>query len=414
MGWHELVQFRVPHDRQLEFIHSRAKRKVIRAGRRGGKTVGIGQLAVNYFLDGKRVLYGGPTQDQIDTFWFEVTWALGDAVASGYLRKNETEHSIEVPGTKNRIRAKTAFNADTLRGDYADLLILDEFQLMHEDAWERVGMPMLLDTNGDAVFIYTPPSLHSKYRTKATDPQYASKLYKKAKSGVDPIWESFHFSSHDNPYNSVEAMAILTADMTSSAYQQEIMAEDTDEVPGALWTRSLLDQHRVTSAPELVRIVVGVDPPGGATECGIIVVGIGADGHIYVVADYSLADTPEKWSTAAVGAYYRWEADRVLGEKNYGGDMVEHTIRSAVGGKEVSYRNVIATRGKALRAEPVAALYERGMVHHVGKFPHLENEQCMWLPGVNKSPNRLDALVWGVTDLGVLKRSVGAGVDSGW
>ena len=149
----------VPHPKQRDFLDSRAKRKVIRAGRRGGKTVGAAIMALEHFRAGKRVLYATPTSDQLDKFWTEVTMALGQLTGKGILRKNETEHFIEMPGTTNRIRAKTAWNADTLRGDYADLLILDEYQLMNEDTWNVVGMPMLLDHDGDAVFIYTPPSL---------------------------------------------------------------------------------------------------------------------------------------------------------------------------------------------------------------------------------------------------------------
>src|ERR1051325_7394577 len=143
-------------------LSSNAKRIIIRAGRRGGKTIGVVILAIQAFLAGRRVLYVAPTAEQLATFWREVKLALAELVAAGVFYKNETEHIIEVWGTNQRIRAKTAWNADTLRGDYADLLILDEWQLMDESAWEEVGAPMLLDNNGDAVFIYTPPSLRSQ------------------------------------------------------------------------------------------------------------------------------------------------------------------------------------------------------------------------------------------------------------
>ena len=102
---------------------------------------------------------------------------------------------IERPGSDQRIRAKTAWNADTLRGDYADLLILDEWQLMNEEAWEVVGAPMLLDNNGDAVFIYTPPSLHSRSTSKARDPRHAAKLFQRAQADTTGRWEVFHFTS---------------------------------------------------------------------------------------------------------------------------------------------------------------------------------------------------------------------------
>jgi hypothetical protein len=398
------VYLKRPHQRQSEFLTHPAKRKVIRAGRRGGKTTGIAIGALQQFLAGRRVLYAAPTADQIGKFWWEITQALREPIAAGILYKNETEHIIEMPGTAVRIRGKTAWNANTLRGDYADYLILDEWQLMNEDAWGVVGAPMLLDNNGDAVFIYTPPSLHSRSQSKAIDPRHAAKMFKAAQADESGRWAAFHFTSHDNPHISVDALEEITQDMTRLAYEQEILAEDKDEAPGALWTHDLIAQHRVSAAnvpPDLKRIVVGVDPPGGATECGIVVSGIGHNGHVYVLADYSIKASPQTWGKAVVSAYDYYQADRVVAEKNYGGDMVENTVRSVEGGQQVSYKDVSASRGKAVRAEPVAALYERGMVHHVDQLPHLESEMCNWQPGDPQSPNRMDALVWTITDLAV-------------
>ena len=356
--------------------------------------------AITCFLAGKRVLYATPTSEQVAKFWWEVTQALRDLIDAKALYKNETEHLIEIPRTENRIRAKTAWDANTLRGDYADELILDEFQLMNEDVWELVGAPMLLDNDGNAVFIYTPPSLHSRGRGKAKDPRHAAQLYKRAEADTTGRWAAFHFTSHDNPHISEEALSEITGDMTRLAYEQEILAEDKEEAPGALWHHDQIERLRVAQAPTpLVRIVVGIDPPGGATECGIVVAGKGADGHGYVLADYSLRASPQVWAATAVKAYEEHNADRLLGEKNYGGDMVQSTIRNVEGGQRVSYKDVVATRGKALRAEPIAALYERGIVHHVGAFHRLEDELCQWQPGDSSSPNRLDACVWALTEL---------------
>src|SRR3990172_318681 len=155
------VDLRWAHPEQRRFIDSPAKHKVIRAGRRGGKTVCIAILAVRAFLAGKRVLYAAPTSEQTDAFWFEIKRAVSPLIDTGAYKLNDSERFVEKIGSKNRIKAKTALNADTLRGDYADLLIFDEYQLTNEDAWEVVGMPMLLDNDGDVVFIYTPPSLRS-------------------------------------------------------------------------------------------------------------------------------------------------------------------------------------------------------------------------------------------------------------
>jgi hypothetical protein len=389
-----------PHPLQAAFIQSTAKRKIIRAGRRGGKTTGVAILALHKFLAGHRVLYAAPTQEQIERFWKEVKQALATLIDAGVLIKNETLHVIERPGTEQRIRAKTAWNADTLRGDYADLLILDEWQLMDEDAWETVGAPMLLDYNGDAVFIYTPPSLRSRSTSKARDPRHASKMFANALTDETGRWATFHFRSKDNPHISAEALDEITADMTSLAYRQEIMAEDIDEVPGAMWTRAMIESGRVRLAPELKRIVIGIDPSAtsrqGSDEAGIIAVGLGIDNHAYVLADGSLRASPDRWAREAVVMYHRLGADRIVAETNNGGDMVALTLRTV--DPSVSYKAVHASHSKQTRAEPIVALYEQGKVHHVGNLAALEDEMCSWAPG-DASPNRMDACVWALTEL---------------
>lgn len=402
------VRLRKPHPKQQEFLDSPAKRKVIRAGRRGGKTTGTGILAVRAFLDGRRVLYAAPTQEQVDAFWWEVKRALAEPIDAGVFVKNESLHIIELPGTKQRIRAKTAWNADTLRGDYADLLILDEWQLMDEQAWELVGAPMLLDNDGDAVFVYTPPSLRSRSVSKARDPRHAARMFERARADGTGRWEAFHFTSRDNPHISASALRDLAADMTELARRQEIEAEDLDEPPGALWKREQLEALRIVRTPELVRVVVAIDPPADSraegSGAGIVACGLDASGKAYVLEDASLeAATPDAWGRAAVSLYHRLGADRIVGEQNNGGEMVEHVIRSVDSG--VSYKAVRASRGKAVRAEPVAALFEQRRVFLAGVFPELEEELSSWEPGAD-SPHRLDALVWAITELmlGVKKR----------
>ena len=369
-----------PTPKQKAFILSVAKRKVIRAGRRGGKTTGIAIYAVEKLLQGRRVLYGAPTTEQITRFWKCVTDSLADPIEAGLFRKNETEHVIELPGTEQRIRAKTAWNADTLRGDYADELILDEYQLMSEDAWETVGAPMLLDNNGNAVFIYTPPSLHSRSVSKARDKRHAAKLFKKAERDKSGRWAAFHFTSFDNPHLSQEALAEISQDMTALSMKQEIYAEDVDKMPGAMWDLELIERTRVPAIPEgvrLVRIVVGVDPTGGTAEAGIVVGALGSDGHGYVLQDGSLHGSPGTWGLKSVTLYNEFKGDRIVAEDNYGGEMVVSTIRSVEGGESVSLGKVHATRGKTVRAEPIAAKYERGIIHHVGTFDLLEEEMCV-------------------------------------
>ena len=395
------VKLRNPHDQQWAFLESPAKRKVIRAGRRSGKTVGVAVLAVQALLDGHRVLYATPTQDQVETFWFEVKHMLVPVIDAGLYAKNETMHTIEKPTTKERIRAKTAWDANTLRGDYADILIFDEYQLMNEDAWELVGAPMLLDNDGDAIFIYTPPSLRSAGRSKARNPRHAALLYKKAVADPTGRWAAFHFTSHDNPHISAVALEDITQDMSATAYAQEIMAEDRDEAPGALWKRAQLDEDRV-GGPQIPRlderpytmIVVGVDPSATTTgdECGIVVVGAKGPQEYYVLDDLSRQDSPLGWARAVVEAYHRHNANVIVYEGNQGGEMVAQTLRGV--DQDLPLVKVTASRGKQARAEPIAALYEQHQVHHVGNFEALENELCMWEPSSGVSPNRLDALVW--------------------
>lgn len=379
---------------------------------RGGKTTGIAIYAAQKFLEQRRVLYATPTADQIERFWFEVTRAFAEPIEAGVLYKNETRHIIELPGTETRIRAKTAWNADTLRGDYADVLIFDEWQLMSEDAWGLVGAPMLLDNNGDAVFIYTPPSLRTRSVTKANDPLHAAKLFKSALADETGRWAAFHFTSHDNPHISKEALEKIARDMTSIAYRQEILAEDIEDNPGALWRREWIDAGRVRKAPDLARIVVAMDPAStssaSADECGIIGAGmatVGGEAHLYVLEDATVHGTPTAQAEAALTLYHKLKADCIVAEKNQGGEWISTVIGQL--DASVPVRLVHASRGKQTRAEPVSAVYERGRANHVGTFPLLEDELCQWEPGMD-SPNRLDALVWAGHEL-VLSWSAPAG-----
>ena len=167
---------------------------------------------------------------------------------------------------------------------------------------------------------------------------------------------------------------------------------------GGMFKYEDIDGHRVQSHPDLMRVVVAVDPSGSSTgdECGIGVAGIARDGHAYVLKDLSLQGSPNQWARRSIAGYRLYKADVIVGEKNYGGEMVEHTLRTV--DKKISYKNVNATRGKELRAQPVASLYEQGLVHHVGELMQLEDEMTTWKPG-DKSPNRMDWLVWALTEL---------------
>lgn len=222
------------------------------------------------------------------------------------------------------------------------------------------------------------PAADGKYRWQIT--------------GGEPTW----------PYMSLQRCADMLNVEGLRAFRVERQHE-YEAREGALWQRAWIERSRVTQAPKLSAIYLGVDPPGGTvTECGLIVAGLGIDGHIYIIADGSLAGSPETWGSQAVALAEQWGVHAVLGEDNHGGDMVLSTVRAALQGRPRRWRleKVHASRGKAVRAQPLSALAEQGRVHHVGHFPALEAELCEWIPDAGMpSPNRLDAAVWATATL---------------
>jgi phage terminase large subunit-like protein len=198
--------------------------------------------------------------------------------------------------------------------------------------------------------------------------------------------------------------------------RQELYAEVLLDVQGALWTRDMLDRANGSwKLPDMKRVVVAVDPSGTRGEedsgdsVGIIVAGLGTDGFGYVLADKTCKLSPDGWGRVAVNAYHSFKADRIIAERNFGGAMVEHVIRTV--DANVSYREVTASRGKIARAEPVSALYEQSKVRHVGSFVDLEDQlAAMTSEGYvgDGSPDRADALVWALSELmcGAYQQSV--------
>jgi phage terminase large subunit-like protein len=191
--------------------------------------------------------------------------------------------------------------------------------------------------------------------------------------------------------------------------RQELEGEVLDDMPGALWNRDLIDNARKPVAPDMDRIVVAVDPAATsgeeADETGIVAVGLARDedgnNRGYVLADRSLRGTPDEWAAAAVRLYHELDADRIVAEKNQGGEMVEAVLKAK--DRNVPVTLVTATRGKVVRAEPVSALYEQGRVHHVGRFDKLEDQMCLFTRDADRtpgnSPDRVDALVWGLSSI---------------
>jgi phage terminase large subunit-like protein len=185
--------------------------------------------------------------------------------------------------------------------------------------------------------------------------------------------------------------------------RQELYGEILEQSEGALWIRNWIEDTRISidNLPRLTRIVVGIDPAvtsgENSDETGIITCGIGIDKHFYVLADDTLKASPNEWGKRALQAYTKWKADRIVAEVNNGGDMVVTVLQQV--DRSAPVKKVHATRNKKTRAEPISALYEQGKVHHVGGFPQLEDQMVLWTPDTRQSPDRLDALVWALTEL---------------
>lgn len=218
---------------------------------------------------------------------------------------------------------------------------------------------------------------------------------------ADYVW--LRMNPDDNKQNIAKSYLAVLDSMSAKSRKRFKDGDWTDDDEKALWKTELLDATRMSKAdlPEFKKLVVAIDPAGtsnaSSDDTGIIVVGQDYSGHGWVLEDATGKMKPNEWAKKAVALYERWEADCIVGEVNFGGDMVENTIHSVDNG--VPFKQVRATRGKALRADPIVALYEQGLIHHVGVLAALEDEMVTWTPESDWSPNRIDAMVWGFTFL---------------
>jgi phage terminase large subunit-like protein len=307
----------------------------------------------------------------------------------------------------------TADEPERLRGKQHEKLWADELcAWRYPEAWDQAMLGLRLGSQPQAVVTTTPKP---------------TALIKELIADKSTIVT--RGSTYDNRSNLAPAFfsKVIRKYEGTRLGRQELNAEILDDNPRALWQRANIDAYRVTAAATMQRVVVGLDPnvknrdraelakasSDTLDEAGIVVAGVGPKPagwvpppgvtdtgaqHFYVIGDRSLDAGPNEWGKAAVKAYRDLSADRIIGEVNNGGDMVEMTIRNV--DTNVSYKSVTASRGKAIRAEPISALYEQGRVHHVGFFPQLEDEMCDFDPiTTTKSPNRMDALVWALTEL---------------
>ena len=279
---------------------------------------------------------------------------------------------------------------DALRGPQHDAAWCDELAKWRygDAAWDNLRMGLRLGDRPRIVVTTTPRPNNLMRRVMA----------------LPGLVETLG-ATRDNPHNAPGYAAGMEADYGGTRLgRQELEGELVDDLANALWSRGLLEACRVAEPPELVRTVVGVDPPAGAEgdACGIVAVGRGADGCGYVLEDASVSGcSPEQWAREVAACAKRWSADRVVAEKNQGGDMVASVLRAA--NPVMPLRLEHAVKAKGARAEPVATLYETGRMRHAGMFKALEDELCGLTPlgyeGPGRSPDRADALVWAASVL---------------
>ena len=285
--------------------------------------------------------------------------------------------------------AYSADEPDRLRGPNHDLAWADELAAWrYPDAWDQLMFGLRIGQHPKVVVTTTPRPIPIIQRLmKATDGSVAV--------------------TRGSTYENTANLAPDFINEMRKRYEgtrlgrQELYAEILEDVDGALWDRDNIDNFRISKPPELTKVVVAIDPAvtntAESAETGIIVAGRDDSGHGYLLDDRSMKASPADWASAAVAAYHAHKADMIVAEANQGGDLVTHLLRTV--SKNIPIRLVHASRGKRTRAEPVAALYEQGKIHHVGFFSLLEDQLCSWVPDYSPSPDRLDALVWAFSDL---------------
>jgi phage terminase large subunit-like protein len=283
-------------------------------------------------------------------------------------------------------------NPELPRGAQHEKALFDELAKYKypQDTWDNVMFGLRLGDNPQAVVTTTPKPIKTLKAIMADKNTIVTRG-----------------STYENKANLARAFL----DLVVAKYEgtrlgrQEIYADMLDDNPDALWHRQMIDDTRVKEAPELMRVVVAIDPAvtdkETSDEAGIVVAGVDIDGHGYILDDATLKASPDQWASVAVRKFHQWDADRIVAEKNQGGDLVEMVIRTK--DKSLPYTGVWASKGKYTRAEPIAALYEQKRVHHVGSFPDLVVDLCEWTPG-DKAPNRLDSLVYALTEIMLPKK----------
>lgn len=259
-------------------------------------------------------------------------------------------------------------------------------------------------------------NLHNKFYVDCNPPNKSHWIYKFFIKKVDPVsnlplahpdnYVNMRLNPEGNRVNlSDDYISDVLGNLSERQRKRFLLGEFLDDNPYALFKRENIDSNRAPKAScfGVTRVVIGVDPAVTSAETsdstGIVACASSDNGHYYVLADHTINASPLVWAGEVVKAYHLHKADRVIGEVNNGGDLIETTLRTV--DPTIPFRPVHATRGKAIRAEPIAALYEQGKVHHMGALTELEDQMCEWVPNDPRapSPDRMDALVWAITDL---------------
>jgi phage terminase large subunit-like protein len=385
------------HPAQQQIVNEARRYNVLDCGRRFGKDVLLMHKVIEPALEGYPVAWFNPSYPMLTEVWRTLRHTLQPVTS----RVDSQQHRIELV-TGGVIDLWSLDSYESARGRKYKRVAINEAAMVRylKEAWLEVIRPTLTDLSGDAWFASTPkPS------------GYFRDLYDKGQDHVThPEWQSWKKPTSENPHILPSEIEAARRELPWRTFQQEYLAEFLDDVEGALWKYTWLEQTRVTRPPDQFKqVVVAIDPAttsnSESDETGIVVVAKGQDDEGYVLEDLSGRYSPDGWARRAIQAYHDWEADRIIAEKNNGGDMVSHTLGTV--DKSVPIKLVHASRGKQTRAEPVAALYEQSRVHHVGTHTRLEDQMCRWIPGEpsSESPDRVDALVWGLSDLLVTGKS---------
>ena len=272
--------------------------------------------------------------------------------------------------------------------------ILDEAEeLVDEDVFDRIDLSIRAVNKPNRVILVMNPSFksHWVYKRFVHNPraEYCTNIHTTYLDNVQNLSQSFIDQAN------------RVKEENLHRYEHLFLGKWLDDAEGLLWNRPILDRARITAKPDLKRIVVAIDPAVTANmesdETGIIVAGKDSDGKGYVLEDLSGKYSPNEWAKIAQQAAKNWNADCIVAEKNQGGEMVESVIKST--GTPTRIKLVTATKGKYVRAEPIYSLYEQHKIYHVGHFPLLESQMITFDPDKGKSPDRVDALVWGMTEL---------------